>query len=205
MKAVQGPWGGREEEGDFQRLYNCRSLHCGTWIAPIRGFKQSSNRKEVRRWKRTKTLSEQSLTHWYWSTESHWETKSRNQKKNHLRAGRICGMPLSLQRARLPYLVGISMSENCVVLSRAVAGSVFVHSWSGRGFFQQTALCTRGEKEFKTLLWRESSNRKCEWFTLSVSSGDPRVAELWFRRRRRLSITWLALHHLQTGLGLEKR
>lgn len=57
------------------------SLHCGTWIAPICGFKQSSNRKEVRRWKRTKTLSEQSLTHWYWSTESHWETKSRNQKK----------------------------------------------------------------------------------------------------------------------------
>lgn len=61
-------------------------------------------------------------------------------------------MPLSLQRARVRYLVGISMSENCVVLSWAVAGSVFVHRWSGRGFFQQTALCRRGEKEFKKLL-----------------------------------------------------
>lgn len=58
-------------------------------------------------------------------------------------------MPLSLQRARVRYLVGISMSENCMILSWAVAGSVFVHSWSGRGFFQQTALCRKGEKEFK--------------------------------------------------------
>lgn len=41
--------------------------------------------------------------------------------------------------------------------------------------------------------------------TLCVSSGDSRVAELWFRRRWRLSVTWLALHHLQAGLRLERR
>lgn len=63
-----------------------------------------------------------------------------------------------------------------MVLAGAIGGPVFVHGGSGRGLVQQTAL-------------------------LCVSSGYSRIAELWFRRRRRLSITRLALHHFQTGLG----
>lgn len=38
--------------------------------------------------------------------------------------------------------------------------------------------------------------------TLRVSSGDPRITQLWFGRWWRLSVTRLALHHLQAGLRL---
>lgn len=49
------------------------------------------------------------------------------------------------------YLVGVCMSERCVVLAGAVGGPVFIHGWGGWGFIEQAALCGRGRERIETL------------------------------------------------------
>lgn len=46
------------------------------------------------------------------------------------------------------YLVGICMCERCVILARAVGGSIFVHGGGWRGFIQQTAFCRNGRQKW---------------------------------------------------------
>lgn len=51
---------------------------------------------------------------------------------------------------------------------------------------------------------RVEPRRRCA-FTLCVPSAHAGVPQLRFGRRRRLGVARLALHHLQTGLGLQRK
>lgn len=91
------------------------------------------------------------------------------------------------------YLIGVCMSERCVVLAGAVGGPVFIHGWGGRGFIEQAALCGWGRERMETLgkfqetRWVELRPR-CA-FTFCVPSAHARVPQLRFGRRGRLGVT----------------
>lgn len=150
-KAVQGPLGGRVEEGTSKGstaavVYMVvRDSHQS---APISGFnrKQQETSQNVKEEKNTfKTITYSLILINRKPLRN--QIRKIKEKEFRCRPG-LCWLQSSKQRAGVHYLVGVSMSEDGVVLPRAIAGSVLVHGWGGRGFFQQAALCRRGEEEF---------------------------------------------------------
>lgn len=154
---VQGPLGGRVEggtpKGSTAAVVYMVVLESYQTVCPHKQFTQKATGKKSEGERGEKYFQN---NHLLTDTDQQKATEKPNQeiKEREFKCRpELCCCTLSpKQRARVHYLVGISMSEYCVVLPWAVAGSVFVHRWGGGGFFQQTALCRRGEKEFKMLL-----------------------------------------------------
>ncbi|TNN50539.1 hypothetical protein EYF80_039241 [Liparis tanakae] len=63
--------------------------------------------------------------------------------------------------------------------------------------------CRREEVEEEESLALPTLSPRLNWRRHEEEKEKRRVAELWFRRRWRLSVTGLALHHLQTGFRLD--